>query len=112
MRLKVTVADQPLHRFGVGHQGARLALIPQAVGVPDAVRAVQRAALNVVQAQPALAVLDHLAGTPPAGAHLFAVQQRDECTHLGLPVARYARALHWESRTEGHRMTRKFLSSF
>jgi hypothetical protein len=36
VRLKVTVADQPLHRLSVGHQGARLALIPQAVGMADA----------------------------------------------------------------------------
>src|SRR5256885_11997918 len=42
----------------------------------DAVRAVQRAALNVVQAQPALAVLDHLAGTRRQALDLFGVQQR------------------------------------
>jgi hypothetical protein len=28
VRLKVAMADQPLHRLGVGHRGARLALIP------------------------------------------------------------------------------------
>ena len=28
VRLKVAMADQQLHRFSVGHQGARLALIP------------------------------------------------------------------------------------
>jgi hypothetical protein len=55
----------------------------------------------MVQAQPALAVLDHLAGTRRQALDLFGVQQRDERTHFGLPVARYARALHWESRTDG-----------
>ena len=88
VRLEEAVADQPLNRFGVGHQGTRLALVPQAVGVPDAVGAVQRAALNVVQAKPALAVLDHLAGTRWQAFNLFPVQQRDERTHLGLPDAR------------------------
>jgi len=82
MRLKVMVADQPLNGFGVGHQSARLTLIPQAVGVPDAVSAIQRAALNVVQAQPALAVLHHLAGARWQALSLLFAQQRDERTHL------------------------------
>jgi len=88
VRLEVAVADQPFNRFGVGHQGTRLALVPQAVGMADAVSAIQRAALNVIQAQPALAVLDHLAGTRWQALSLFHVQQRDERTHLGLPDAR------------------------
>ena len=47
MRLEVPMVHQLPDRFGVGHEGARLALVPQAVGVADAVRAVQRATLDV-----------------------------------------------------------------
>src|SRR5208337_1678061 len=60
--LEVAVTDELLDGFGIAHQGARLALIPQSVGVPDAVGAVQRTALDVVEAQAALAVLDNLTG--------------------------------------------------
>jgi hypothetical protein len=64
VRLEVPVTHQLLDGLGVGHEGARHSLIPQALGVPDAVCAVQRATLNVVEAEAALAVLDHFAGTP------------------------------------------------
>ena len=60
MQLEVPMAYQRLDCFGVGHEGVWLVLIPQAVGVPDTVRAAQRAALDVVQAEAALAVLHDL----------------------------------------------------
>jgi hypothetical protein len=99
VRLKVTVADQPLHGFGIGHQRTWLALVPQAVGVPDAVGAVQRATLNVIQAQPALAVLDHLTRTRWQALDLMPVQQRNERTHVGPPRMSpwNGRGVHWES---------------
>jgi hypothetical protein len=63
VRLEVPMTDQFFDGFCVAHERTRYALVPQAVGVPDAVRAVQRAPLNVVQAEPALAVLHDFAGT-------------------------------------------------
>ena len=111
VRPEVPVADQPLHRLGVGHQGARLALIPQAVGVPQAVRAIQRAALNVVQAQPALAVLHHLTGTLRQARSLLPVQQRDECAHLGPPGHPPGTGAHWEGRaapSDGQKVSQNF----
>jgi|GEM_PF-6507285 len=60
VRREVAVPHQLLDRLGVGHERSRYPLIPQAVGVADAVCAVQRAALDVVEAEAALAVLDHL----------------------------------------------------
>jgi hypothetical protein len=69
--LEVAVADELDHRLGVGHESARLALVPQTVGVPDAVGTIQRTALNVIQAETTLAVLDNFAGalgqTPKLG---------------------------------------------
>jgi hypothetical protein len=40
VRLEVPVIDQFFDGLGVGHEGARLSLIPQTVGVADAVCAV------------------------------------------------------------------------
>lgn len=64
MRLEIRVLDQVLNGFAVRHDGARHPLVPQPVGVADAVGAVQRTALDVIEAQTALAVLDHRAGPP------------------------------------------------
>ena len=64
------------------HQGTWLALIPQAVGVPDAIGAVQRAALNVVQAEAALAVLDNFAGALGQTRKLGWRQQWDSGAHV------------------------------
>jgi hypothetical protein len=63
MRLEVAVTDQLLNRLGVGHERDGLVLAPQAVGVPDAVGAAQRAALDVVETQAALPVLHYITGT-------------------------------------------------
>src|SRR5262249_14277887 len=60
---EVAVTDERATRLVVRHKSPRLALIPQAVGMADAVGAVQRTALDVIQAQAALAVLDDFAGS-------------------------------------------------
>ncbi|WP_206443140.1 hypothetical protein [Candidatus Protofrankia californiensis] len=82
VRLEVTVIDQFLHRLGVGHERTRYPLIPQAVGMPDAVGTVQRAALNVVQAQAALAVLHDFAGLLGQMVDLIPAQQGNTGGHL------------------------------
>jgi len=79
--LEVAVAHELGHCVGIGQQGARLALIPQALGMADAVGAVQRAALDVVQAQPALAVLDDFAGALGQAGALRWRQQGDNGAH-------------------------------
>jgi hypothetical protein len=76
------MTDELFDRFGVRHQGARLTLIPQAVGVPDAVGAVQRTALDVIQAQTALAVLDDFAGTAGEFSDLLSVKQGNDDAHV------------------------------
>jgi len=76
VRPEVTVQDEMFNSVGIGHECSRLALVPQPVGVADAVGAVQRAALDVVQTQPALAVLDHLPGTLGQAVDLMAGEQR------------------------------------
>ncbi len=63
VRLEVAVSHQFIGCLSIRHECAGSSLAPQAVGVPDAVGAVQRAILDVVQAQAALSVLDHLTGT-------------------------------------------------
>ncbi len=82
MRLEVAMVDQLFDGLRVGHQGTRHPLIPEAIGVSDAVRAVQGAALDVVQAESALAVLDNLAGACGKSVDLFPAQQGDTCRHL------------------------------
>jgi hypothetical protein len=74
VRLEVPVIDQFFDSLGVAHEGARLSLIPQPVGVTDAVGAVQRAPLDVVEAEAALAVLDDFPGTLRQSVDLFPAQ--------------------------------------
>ncbi|MGH3709373.1 MAG: hypothetical protein ACRDRQ_15005 [Pseudonocardiaceae bacterium] len=57
------VVDQLLDGLVVEHQRTRLPHIPDAVSVADAIPAVGRTPLNVVQRQPRLAVFDNLACT-------------------------------------------------
>lgn len=45
--------DELFYRFSIGHEGARLPLVPKPVGMPDAVGTIEWAALDVIQAQPA-----------------------------------------------------------
>jgi hypothetical protein len=82
---EVAVADQLLDGLGVGHEGTRLSLVPQSVRVPDAVGAVQRAALDVIQAQPALAVFDDIAGADGQAVYLVSAEERYGGGHLVLP---------------------------
>lgn len=49
VRDEVLMVDQLVHRFGVRHEGTRYPLVPQPVGVADAVGAVQRAPLDVAR---------------------------------------------------------------
>lgn len=63
VRPEIPVRHELLNRLGVGSQGTRRALIPEAVRVPDAVGTVQRAPLDVIQAQAALSVLDDFTRT-------------------------------------------------
>jgi hypothetical protein len=78
VRLKVTVTHQLIDRFGVRHQRARLPLIPQPVGMPDAVRTTQWTTLNVIQGQTAFAVLHDLTRTLWKPLNLLPTQQRNK----------------------------------
>lgn len=80
------MVDQLLDRLGARHESTRHPLIPQAVGMPDAVRAVQRAPLDVVQAEPALAVLDHLTGTLRKPIDLLPGEQGNMIRHRAYPL--------------------------
>lgn len=71
VRLEVSVRHKPLNGFGVGHQRYGLVRVPQAVGVPDAVRTTQRAPLDVVQRYPRLAVLHDFARSDRQRVHLL-----------------------------------------
>jgi hypothetical protein len=84
VRLEVAMVHQLLDSSGIGHESARLILIPQAVGVADAVSAAERAPLDVIQGQAALAVLDHVTGAVGQAIYLVSGQKRDECTHVVL----------------------------
>lgn len=86
MRLEIPMVDQLLDGFGISHEGAWHPLIPQVVGVTNAVRAVQRAPLYVVQAETALAVLHGVAGTFGQLVDLLPAQQGD--TGLRLVLSR------------------------
>jgi hypothetical protein len=72
----------------VSHERTRHPLIPQAVGVPDTVRAVQWAPLDVVQAESALAVLDNLTGALGQALDLIPAQQANTGGHLVLSQVR------------------------
>jgi hypothetical protein len=72
VRLEIAMGHQRLDRIGITHEGARLILIPQAVGVADAVGAAKWTALDVIQGQAALAVLDHVTSAlGQAGSQVF-----------------------------------------
>ena len=88
VRLKLSVLDQLADRVGVGHQRDRLVLVPQSVGVPDAVRTPERTPLNVVQAQAALAVLHDLLRTCGQPGDLIAAEQGYRRDHGLSPSAR------------------------
>jgi hypothetical protein len=76
------VVQEILDGVGVVHERTWLPLIPQSVGVPDPVRTVQRATLDVVQAEAALAVLHNFAGTLRQLVDLIPAQQGDTSDHL------------------------------
>ncbi|MGH3795275.1 MAG: hypothetical protein ACRDSP_10330 [Pseudonocardiaceae bacterium] len=82
VRLEVPVIDQLFDGLGVGHERTWHPLIPQAVGMPDAVGAVQRAALDVVQAEAALAVLHDFASALGQFVDLIPAQQGNASDHL------------------------------
>ena len=63
VRLEVPMIHQYFDGLCIRQQGAWLPLIPQPVGVPDAIGAVQGTTLDMVQAEAALAVLNHVAGS-------------------------------------------------
>jgi hypothetical protein len=83
----MSVADQFLDGLGIGHERLWHPLIPQPVGVPDAVRAVQRTALDVVQAEAALPVFDNLAGSSRQLLDLIPAEQSNANAH---PATSYA----------------------
>lgn len=76
VRLEVGMGHQLLDGLSVAHDGPRLALVPEAVGVADAEGAVQWAALDVVQAEARLAVLHHFAGARGQLVYLVLAQER------------------------------------
>jgi hypothetical protein len=82
--LEVPVTDELIDSFSIAHQGARLALVPESVGVADAVGAVQRTPLHVVQTQPTLAVLNDLSGALGQPIDLVPAKQWDDGTHVVL----------------------------
>ena len=86
MRLEVAVIGQFFHRFGITHEGARHPLNPQAVGVPDAVGAVQRTALDVVETEAAFAVLHDFTDTFGQAVDLIPAQQGNTSGHLVLSM--------------------------
>ena len=82
--LEVAVRHELGYGVGIAHLSTWLTLIPQAVGVPDAVGTVQRTTLDVVQAEAALAILDNFAGALGQTGKLRWRQQRDDDTHAVL----------------------------
>lgn len=68
--------------FSIAHQGTQLPLLAETADMADAVGAVQRTALDVVQAQPALAVLDDLTGALGQPVNLLSAEQLDDGTHV------------------------------
>jgi hypothetical protein len=75
--------------FSIAHQGTQFPLLAETADMADAVGAVQRTALDVVQAQPALAVLDDLTGPLGQPVNLLSAEQRDDDgTHVVPPHQR------------------------
>jgi hypothetical protein len=76
------MSNQCFDGLSVGHERSRLAVIPQPVGVPDAVGAIQRAALDVVEGKAGLAVFDDFPRPVGQLLHLVPGEQGDADAHL------------------------------